>query len=268
MDPLTNFSTPANSNYQSSVNFDAYPATDTGNNSSYISLAVPDTSKDPAIQFTSVLAHEVRNPLTNINLSVELLGAEIKNNDLKIYLAIIRRSSIRINDLINELVKYQEAEVVQAEKHSIKDLLNEALEMAVDRILLKNISVLKDYAAEDWSIVLNKPKMKIALTNIIINAIDAMTRDKGQIKLVTRSIRGRFIIQIEDNGCGISAENLKNVFKPFFTNKPGGLGLGLATTYDILRSNHVGVNIESGEGEGTRFTLVFEKKQRGKLFSE
>ena len=70
------------------------------------------------------------------------------------------------------------------------------------------------------------------------------------------------MIQIEDNGCGISKENLKYIFKPYFTNKPGGLGLGLATTYDILQSNHVGVNVESEEGKGTRFILSFEEKHQ------
>ncbi|MEO7768568.1 MAG: ATP-binding protein, partial [Ferruginibacter sp.] len=68
-----------------------------------------------------------------------------------------------------------------------------------------------------------------------------------------------FMVQVEDNGCGISKKDINNIFKPFYSNKPGGLGLGLATTYDILRANHVNVDIDSIEGEGTRFTLVFER---------
>ena len=214
--------------------------------------------KQPS-RFASALAHEVRNPLSNINLAVEMLKSIIRHDDQKIYLDIITRSSIRINDLIKELLKYQQADEVQAEKHSIHQLLDEILAMNEDRIMLKNITVRKDYTIQDCKIVLNRPKMKIALTNIIINAIDAMTSGKGELKLVTKSIDGKYVIQIEDNGCGISKGNLQYIFKPYFTNKPGGLGLGLATTYDILRSNHVGVNVESGEGEGTRFILLFKK---------
>ena len=207
----------------------------------------------------SALAHEVRNPLTNIKLSVVMLESVIEDNDLKLYLDIIMRSSIRINNLVNELLKYQHEDEAQAEKYSIHQLLDEVLEMAGDRIRLKNISVSKDYAAKDCKIELNKPKMKFALTNIIVNAIDAMTTAKGQLKLVTKSMEDKYVIQIEDNGCGISKQNLKNIFKPYFTNKPGGLGLGLSTTYDILQSNHVRVTVESREGEGTRFILLFNK---------
>ena len=67
------------------------------------------------------------------------------------------------------------------------------------------------------------------------------------------------MLKIQDNGCGISPENLKNIFKPYYTGKQGGMGLGLSATYDILRSNHVGVNVVSGEGMGTRFELLFDK---------
>ena len=105
----------------------------------------------------------------------------------------------------------------------------------------------------------SRPKMKIALTNIIINAVEAMTSGKGELKLVTKIVEGDYIILIEDNGCGISRKNLKNIFKPYFTNKPGGLGLGLATTFNILRANCVGINVESEEGHGSRFILSFDK---------
>jgi signal transduction histidine kinase len=216
-------------------------------------------TQESPVQFASVLAHEVRNPLTNINLAVDLIGSSLKDEDKKIYLDIIRRSSVRINELLNELLKYQESIESKAEEHSIHQLLDEVLEMAKDRILLKNIGVNKEYDRRDWKILLNRPKMKIALTNIIVNAIDAMTTRRGQLRFVTKSMGSKYMLRIEDNGCGISAENLKNIFKPYHTDKPGGLGLGLSTTYDILRSNHVGVNVESGEGKGTSFALLFDK---------
>jgi signal transduction histidine kinase len=113
-------------------------------------------------QFSAALAHEIRNPLSNINLAVEMLKFPGGEDNQKIYLDIIMRSSIRINDLINELLKYQQADEVQTEKHSMCGLLDEVLEMAKDRILLKNIKVMKDYAARDCKIVLNRSKIKIA----------------------------------------------------------------------------------------------------------
>lgn len=211
------------------------------------------------VPFASTLAHEIRNPLTNINLSVEMLQTIIKDDNLKRYLDIIMRGSTRINQLINEFLKYQQTDEIQGEKYSVHQLLDEVFEMAKDRIALKRILVTKEFAVQDDKIVLNRHKMKIALTNIIINAIDAMAPEGGKLRLVTKSIRRKYVIRIEDNGCGISKENLKNMFTPYFTNKPGGLGLGLAATYDILQSNHVGVFVASKEGEGTRFVLLLDK---------
>ncbi len=220
---------------------------------------VQELLKDIPAQIASVLAHEVRNPLTNINLAIGMLESSIKDPDTKVYLDIIIRSSMRINTLITELLKNQQTNGVHTETHSIHRLIDEVLAMTEDRIRLKNIIVSKEYAVQDCNIALNKSEMEIALTNIIINAIDAMVPG-GELKLVTKSDEDKCILLIEDNGCGISSENLKSIFKPYFTNKPGGMGLGLATTHDFLRLNRVRVNVESVELEGTRFTLVFKKQ--------
>ena len=211
-------------------------------------------------QFASALAHEVRNPLTNIKLSIEMLNSVVKDHNLKIYIDIIMRSSKRIDDLINELLTTQQVSKIHAEKYSMHQLLDEVVEVVGDRIKLKNVTVTKDFTMEDCNTIFDRPKMKIALSNIIINAIDAMGPEGGELNLVTKLIDGKYILLIKDNGCGISAGNLKNIFKPYFTNKPGGLGIGLSTTYKILRANHVRINVESEEGRGTSFILLFDKK--------
>jgi signal transduction histidine kinase len=135
------------------------------------------------------------------------------------------------------------------------------IEMASYKILLKNIAIKKNYAPYDLKIKMDRPKIKIALTNIIINAIDAMGPENGVLKLGTRLIKGRHAISIQDNGSGISKENLPLIFNPYFTNKPGGVGVGLAATKDILLSNQVGIKVESVMGQGTRFILLFEKNK-------
>ena len=212
--------------------------------------------KQPDTQFASALAHEIRNPLTNINLSAKILDSAIKDENLKVYLDIIMRSSIRINDLLKEFLKYQAHDVVTEAKHSICQLLDEVIKMTEDRIKLKNITVRKNYAIHDFKLI-NRSKMKIALINIVVNAIDSMDPENGELKLTTKLINGRYVIQIEDNGCGISRKNLKKIFDPYFTTKTDGLGLGLATTCSILQTNRVGLYVESKEGKGTRFTLSF-----------
>ena len=213
----------------------------------------------PRSFFSSALVHEVRNPLNNINLAIEMLTSTIMDNDQKIYIDIIRRAAFRINGLVTELLNPCEPGEMTSEKQSIHQLLDDVLALAEDRIRLKNISVRKDYTTIDCRIWMNKQQMKIALTNIIINAIDAMALNSGRLKLVTRSINGQCVIEIEDNGKGISKENLANIFKPFFTNKPGGMGLGLSTTLEILHANRGRVDVKSKLGRGTSFLLSFDR---------
>ena len=243
-------------NYKSSAKFNSYliALPTKKNNALSHATAVTNAPLDPLTKF---LAHELRNPLTNINLSIEMLEFNIKDKELKEYLEIIKRSSKRINILIGEFLKCQQVDEIKEENHSLHELLDEVLEMANDRFMLKRIVIKKVYDKQDDTILMNRPKIKMALTNIIINAIDAMTTGQGELKLVTKSIGEGYFVEIEDNGCGISKENLKYIFKPYFTNKPGGLGLGLAATDSILRSNHVEINVESIEDVGTKFILFF-----------
>lgn len=220
----------------------------------------PKTGVEQPDRFTSALAHEIRNPLSNIRLAVQMLNAMITDDSQKSYLDIILRGSGRISQIVTELLASSEVEETQRKKYSMRQLLDETLAIVEDRITLKNITVSKAYAAKDRRILLNGQKMKIALTNIIINAIEAMPSEKGQLNLVTKSRNGKYVLEIGDNGAGISKENLKAIFKPYFTNKPGGMGLGLSTTLVILQSNHVKLDVKSEEGRGTRFILLFDIK--------
>ena len=187
-----------------------------------------------------------------------MLKSPTKVLDQTLYLDIIMKASGQINDLITDLLRTPQSSEMQLEKYTVHQLLDEALALTEDRILLKNITVRKDYSTLDCKIFVNKLKIKIALVNIIVNAIDAMHPEKGKLKLITRSINGKCIIEIENNGIGISKENLKNLFTPYFTNKDGGMGLGLSTTIDILKANHATIDVQSEEGKGTRFILTFE----------
>jgi signal transduction histidine kinase len=224
--------------------------------------AIKETIDEPVkepMPFASALAHEVRNPLATINLAVQILKSPIRVYDHTFYLDIILKASGQINDLISDLLKSWQTDDTRAGNYSIHQLLDEALAMTQDQISLKNVMVRRDYSTIDCEILVNKQKLKIALANIIINAIDAMPPEKGKLKLITKSINGKCVIEIEDNGIGISKENLANIFTPYFTDKVGGIGLGLSTTMDILKSDHVTVDVESEEGKGTRFILSFNR---------
>lgn len=206
----------------------------------------------------AALVHEVRNPLANVNLAAEMLATIITSDDQKLYLDIIMRNSIRINSVLTDMLRSFQPDETHFEEHSIRELLEEVLEVSMDRIMLKNILVTKYYVRKDHKILVDKLKLKIAFSNIIINAIEAMPMEKGILGLITRSVNGKPVLEIKDNGVGISKEDLKQIFKPYFTKRPGGMGLGLSTTLDMLESNHVGINVRSALGKGTNFILTFE----------
>lgn len=225
-----------------------------------IELPVAGLSTNPCQPALLALAHEVRNPLTNINLAVEMLESDLKDPDLKIYLEIISRSSLRINELLTRLLTYDDEVIVAAGSHSIHQILEEVLDLANDRIVLKMILVSKQFVSDDFKVICDRAQVKIALTNIVINAIEAMAPGKAELRLITTLVDGAYQLRIEDNGCGISKENCKKIFRPFYTSRPGGLGLGLSTTDSALRSNKIGMSVESEVGVGTSFVLRFGQK--------
>lgn len=211
------------------------------------------------IHIPAALAHEMRNPLTNINLAVDILSESIRDDDQQVLVDIIKRASIRINGLIAELHTSTAAFKSQSGNLSINQLLDKVLAMADDRIQHKNICVIREYTPVGCEIWMDKQQMEIAFTNIVLNAIEVMPANAGKLKLVTQCVNGFCIVTIEDNGMGIAKEDLANIFEPFFTRKSGGMGIGLSTSLEILRANHVRVEVKSEPDRGTRFLLSFER---------
>ena len=210
--------------------------------------------------FSAAVAHDMRSPLATINLAVDILTPEITNELHRSYLAMILRASASINLLICELLKHQLPTEVNTCKYSIHSLLDEVLHLAADRLQLKNILVSKSYTPKGYMKTIDPVATKMALMNVIVNAIDSMN-PRGQLKLTTLFIDRSFTILIEDDGCGISVENLPKIFLPFYTNKANGLGIGLAAAQAIFNLNKILVNVESIEGAGTKFILSFPKRK-------
>lgn len=204
-----------------------------------------------------MLAHEVRNPLTNVALSVEQLESELEDEDLKFYTDIIKRNSTRINDLITQLLQSSRPNEFKLAPGYLHIALDDTLATAYDRLKLKRISIEKQYEAADPKIMLNPDMLKIAFLNLVTNAIEAMEEGTGVLKVSTRQIDGDVQVQIADNGSGISEENMNKVFEPFFTGKKSGMGIGLASTLNIVQAHRGRVDVQSEEGVGTVFTLSF-----------
>jgi len=201
-----------------------------------------------------MLAHEVRNPLTNIILSMEYLKTEASAENRE-FLNIIGRNSKRIGDLINELLDSNQYFKLKLEVTPLQAIINKALKEVADRIELKKIKVVLCYPAYDANALIDADRMTMALLNIIINAIEAMTDGTGKLIISLLSHWNFHTIQINDNGNGISTENISKLFEPYFTTKTTGLGLGLSTTHSILQSHKAEIEVSSVLKEGTTFTI-------------
>lgn len=203
------------------------------------------------------IAHEVRNPLTNIDLATGQLKSEFnpaEENTLHLF-SIVERNSSRINKLISDLLQTTKFAELNFDRLTANELLDEALTMANDRIKLHGVQLRKTYNATGM-IKVDKEKMKIALLNIIINAVEAMEPGKGILKIITEADNQVCKIAIQDNGTGMDENTVNKLFEPYFTAKKNGNGLGLANTQNIIFNHNGTIEVVSAPGMGTTFTIT------------
>jgi two-component system, sporulation sensor kinase E len=205
-----------------------------------------------------MLAHEIRNPLNNIILSIDQLLPLEKDEDQKNFMEIIQRNSLRINNIITELLNLAKPSELVLVEHSLQEIMDESLSMTMDRIKLQNIHVKKHYPSKPVILKADKEKMAIAFTNIIINAIEAMSTN-GSLTITIGGSDEDYDVCIKDNGKGLPKEYLARLFEPFFTMKKNGMGLGLTVAYSILQSHNAKIRAQSQENEGTEFQISFKK---------
>jgi signal transduction histidine kinase len=205
------------------------------------------------------IAHEVRNPLTNINLAADQLKSEVIPNDENAshLFEMIARNSNRINQLISDLLNSTKFSELTVTKISVNDLLDETLMEANDRISLNHIKVIKKYTTGSCDVSVDKERIKIAFLNIIINAVEAMGHKEGSVlTLETKEENDKCQVIISDNGPGLDNEALTRLFEPYFTSKPKGNGLGLTNTQNIILNHKGEISVESTKGKGVVFTIL------------
>jgi PAS domain S-box-containing protein len=205
-----------------------------------------------------MLAHEVRNPLTNVNLSAEQLEMELADEDQKFYTQIIKRNCTRINDLITQLLQPSTSEDIELVESSVHSVLSQAISTALDRVQLKRIQIVNEFADEELALPLDRVSLQMAFLNLITNAIEAMEEDRGVLRISTRNHGDHIQVMFTDNGSGISEEHMDKIFEPYFTGKNNGMGIGLSTTMSIIHAHHGRIEVQSELGVGTTFTISFQ----------
>jgi PAS domain S-box-containing protein len=202
------------------------------------------------------LAHEVRNPLNNIALSAEQLQQDYIDDGNLVYLEVIKRNSQRISNIISELLNSSRPSEIALKSGGLQALLEEVLLDADDSIQLKQVQLQTCIDDKPMMVMADKDKLKIAFMNIIVNAIEAMEEpEAGVLSIKLKEKDGFAVTEITDNGVGISEENLGRLFEPYYTSKRNGMGLGLASTMNIIQSHKGFIEVHSALGKGTTFIV-------------
>jgi PAS domain S-box-containing protein len=209
-----------------------------------------------------IIGHEVRNPLTNIILASDELAEEIQplSEDQIELFGMLKRNSARISKLIDDLLNSTKLLQLNKQNVCIEKIILTAIDTCKDRIQLKKIKLNQIGLDSETNVKVDSEKFEIALVNLIINATEAM----GDSKLPVLTIRletyaNILVINIEDNGCGMSKEVQEKIFDPFFTNRSGGLGLGMTNVKNILLQHDALLFVESIEGIGTAFKIKIRR---------
>jgi PAS domain S-box-containing protein len=206
------------------------------------------------------IAHEIRNPSTSVSLALAQLSGTLKPKERQVkYLEIIERNINRINYLIDEMLNCARPPELNLKPHDIHEILKLAIESAELKMAVKKIKLVKKFTSADSTLNVDKEQIGRVFLNIIINAIDAMSK-KGDILTIGTENNGEsFQIKIKDTGKGIPEGDIIKIFDPFFTSKPSGIGLGLATCYSVVVSHGGTIEVSSEVSKGTTFTVTLPR---------
>ena len=203
------------------------------------------------------IAHEIRNPLTNINLATHELENSLQSPVDKSMVSIVVRNSQRINEIINNLLNATRESELIPEDISLDALLEGALSQAKEIIDFSNIRTEIQNSSATTRVRVDKEKMQNALVNVIMNAADAMNAAEGNLLIIKTGLfqDAEAEIMIKDNGVGMNKEQLSKIFDPFFSQKTNVMGLGLTNTQNIIYAHRGRLQVNSKEGEGTSFSI-------------
>jgi two-component system, NtrC family, sensor histidine kinase HydH len=213
------------------------------------------------------VAHEIKNPLNSLAINMHLLNEEVPddNTEAKKLFGVLEKETARISETVSEFLNYSKVPKLYMETTDPQRLLDDVLDMVEFQGQLAGVRIEKSYCGKS-SLMMDEKRMKQAVLNIVLNAIQAMP-EGGTLSIKTgkktngKPGGGDYLIQFTDTGQGIPPDCIKRLFDPFFTTKAEGTGMGLPIVDSILRSHGGKVTIESVQGKGTTVTLSLPKPE-------
>lgn len=210
-------------------------------------------------QLTTSLAHEIRNPLSSVKMNIQILlkNVEFDGND-KRRMEIMSTEISRLEKILAEMLDFAKPLRLYLEPTSINDVIDSCLDIMDVKMKEKNILVNKKFSKRIPLTMLDRDKIEQAVINVLLNSVEALSAG-GKIVILTReeALNGRSVlVEITDNGPGITEEDLLYVFDPFFSNKKKGTGLGLSNTKKIIEAHGGMVSLTPRQEQGIHFCLT------------
>ncbi len=200
------------------------------------------------------VAHEIGNPLTSISSFVQILKERAEDDFAKESLDTILNHIHRIADIVREMSSFSKVAPIELSYVEINNLIEQSLELVRYDRRMQHIKVIKSLDHELPKAFVDGNQLSQVFVNLILNAVDAMP-DGGILTITSRRQNSNIEIEFSDTGVGIPKENIGKVFDPFFTTRAKGTGLGLSVSYNIIKRFNGGINVESEEGKGAKFTI-------------
>ena len=212
-------------------------------------------------RLASHITHEIRNPLSSISLNTELLQEEFEELDsaeaaesLSLCQAI-RKEVDRLTDFTEEYLRFSRLPKPRLEPEDVHEVLLDLLSFTSSELEGKGVTIQRDLQAERPVVLADESQLRQAFLNLVRNAGEAMAGDGGELSVSTRNHGDHVEVRVADNGPGIEAEALPEIFEPFFSTKEAGTGLGLALTQQIVQEHDGSMSVDSEVGIGTTFVV-------------
>jgi two-component system sensor histidine kinase PilS (NtrC family) len=198
------------------------------------------------------LAHEIRNPLSSIRGSLEVIRDTKRRKSTVPFIEMALNETKRLNEIVTDFLNFAQFTPKNKNRVRMSEVLNEAL---IDSMLQNNPRAADiKRKEEDFFVMADLNKLKSGFTNILNNAYE-VSGEKAAVEIRSYRNTKEGCVEIRDHGHGIGKQDLKKIFEPFFTTKRGGTGLGLAIAKNIIEAHGGRIEVKSTTGAGTTFFI-------------